>query len=99
MLATRDPAAVKKSITAFCGYNYFAEGYELAELAERLEIVSAAESRQIREAIFAWHRDLSRRFYDAPRPFFDSIRRFFARRHWGQSSRWSQYLWTDYPNS
>ena len=45
VLATRDPATVKKSIVAFCGYNYFAEGYELAELAERLEIVSAAESR------------------------------------------------------
>jgi FkbM family methyltransferase len=99
VLATRDPATVKKSIVAFCGYNYFAEGFELAEQAERLKIFSAAEAQQIRGTIVAWHRDLSRRFYDAPRPFFNSIRRFFARRHWGQSSRWSQYLWTDYPNS
>lgn len=99
VLAPRDPAAVKKAIIAYCGYNYFAEGYELAEQAERLKIISPAEGRNIRETIVAWHRDLSRRFYDAPRPFFDSIRRFFARRHWGQSSRWAQYLWTEYPDS
>jgi FkbM family methyltransferase len=99
VLATGDAATVKKSIVAFCGYHYFAEGFELAERAERLKIVSAAEAKHIKETIVAWHRDLSRRFYDAPRPFFDSIRRFLARRHWGQSSRWSQYLWTEYPNS
>src|SRR6202041_1953894 len=28
VLATRDAATVKKSIVAFCGYNYFAEGFE-----------------------------------------------------------------------
>lgn len=99
VLATGDAATVKKSIVAFCGYHFFAEGYELAAQAERLAILSAAEAQSIREAIVAWHRDLSRRFYDAPRPFFDSIRRYAARRHWGQSSRWSQYLWTEYPNS
>ena len=99
VLARRDPATVRKSIVAFCGYHYFAEAYELTDQAERLGIFSAAEAQQIRATIVAWHRDLSRRFYDAPRPFFEAVRRFFARRHWGQSSRWSQYLWTDYPNS
>jgi FkbM family methyltransferase len=99
ILAERDPATVRKAIVAYCGYHFFAEGYELAEKAEGLKLFSSAEARQIRETIVAWHRDLSRRFYDAPRPIFDATRRFFTRRHWGQLSRWSQYLWTEYPNS
>jgi FkbM family methyltransferase len=99
VLATRTPATVRKSIVAYCGYQFFAEGHELADRAESLGIFSADDAQNIRETIVAWHRDLSRRFYDAPRPFFESIRRFLARRHWGQLSRWSQYLWTEYPNS
>jgi FkbM family methyltransferase len=99
VLATGDPATVKKSIVAFCGYHFFAEGFELAERAERAGIISAAEGQTTRESIVAWHGDLSRRFYDAPRPVFEAIRRFLKRRHWGQLSRWSQYLWTEYPNS
>jgi hypothetical protein len=87
VLATCDAATVKKSIVAFCGYNYFAEGFELAEQAERLKILSAAEAKHIKETIVSWHRDLSRHFYDAPRPLFESIRRFLARRHWGQPER------------
>ena len=99
VLAPRDPAVVRKSIVAYCGYNYFAEGFELAERAERQRVFSSIEAQQIRQTIIAWHRDLSRRPYDAPRPFFNWIRGFLARRHWGQLSRWSQYLWTEYPNS
>jgi FkbM family methyltransferase len=99
VLAAKDPSTVRKSIVAYCGYNFFAEGYELAERAEQLKFISSGEAEQIRQTIVAWHGDLSRRFYDAPRPFFDSVRRFLARRHWGQLSRWSQYLWTEYPNS
>lgn len=99
IIATNDPATVRKSIVAYCGYNFFAEGYELAERAERLGIFSAQEAQKIRETIRGWHRDLSRRFFDAPRAPFELIRQFLARRHWGQLSRWSQYLWTEYPNS
>lgn len=99
VLATGDPAVVRKAIVAYCGYNYFAEGFKLAERAERQRLFSSAEAQQIRQTIVAWHRDLSRRPYDAPRPFFNGIRGFLARRHWGQLSRWSQYLWTEYPNS
>jgi FkbM family methyltransferase len=99
VIATGDPATLKKAIVAYCGYNYFSEGYELAERADRLGIFSADEAQTIRATIVAWHRDLSRRISDSPRPFFESIRRFLTRRHWGQMSRWSQYLWTEYPNS
>jgi FkbM family methyltransferase len=99
ILATKAPSAVRKSIVAYCGYNFFAEAYELAERAEKLNVLTRAEADQIRQTIVAWHRDLSRRFYDAPRPFFNLVRRFLSRRHWGQLSRWSQYLWTEYPNS
>jgi FkbM family methyltransferase len=99
VLATGDPATVRKAIVAYCGYNFFAEGYELAERAERAGLFSASDGLKTRETIVAWHRDLSRRFYDAPGPFFDAIRRFLRHRRWGQLSRWSQYLWTDYPNS
>ena len=68
VLATGNAATVRKAIVAFGGYHFFAEAYELAEQAERGGIFSAAEGKAIRETIVAWHADLSRRFYDAPRP-------------------------------
>ena len=69
VVASGDSATVKKAIVAFCGYNFFAEGFELAERAERAGIFSAPEGQKTRETIVAWHGDLSRRFYDAPRPY------------------------------
>ncbi len=98
VLASGDPAAVRKLAVAYCGYNFFSEAYHLIEKAREKALFSQEEADRLAATIVAWHRGLHRRFYDAPRPFYDVVRRFLVGRHWGQGSRWAQYLWTEYPN-
>lgn len=98
VLSMSDPAAVRKLAVAYCGYNFFSEACHLIEKARERALFSQEEADRMFHTIVDWHRSLHRRFYHAPRAPYEAIRRFLSRRHWGQGSRWSQYLWTEYPN-
>jgi FkbM family methyltransferase len=98
VLATGDPAIVRKLVVAYCGYNFFSEAYHLVEKAREKALFSQEEAVRMTREIIDWHRALHRRFYHAPRPFYDAVRRFLLRRHWGQGARWAQYMWLEYPN-
>ena len=73
VLATGGSAAVRKAIVAYCGYNYFRRRLSNWRNGLKAQKIFSASTKLNKsdETIVAWHRDLSRRLYDAPRPFFD----------------------------